>query len=501
MPPRPAPAADPPSFPLMRQLLVSVSSFRRLRGGYMLAGCLAFASALSAADVFPAAGASGINPDTPLRLTFGQEPVLGTQGRIEIVDTASGAVVETIDVSQPVAVQTIGGVPNFNYRPLIVSGREATLYPRQGVLAYNRTYAVRVESGVFPQETAVLPAGGWQFTTKAAPPAADSARLIIAADGSGDFCTVQGAIDFIPTGNRLPRTLVLRPGTYTGIVSIVEKHALTLIGEDRARSVIAYENNDRFNRNGGRHPYEGPRPDPSNATLANNETIYRRGVFIAHRTEDLVLTNLTVRNTTPQGGSQAEAVIINGTATARTILRNVDLYSYQDTLQVNGQAYVIGCRVEGDVDFLWGKGPTVFADCVFWSLRSDAYYTQVRNAPGAHGFIFLNCRFDGAPGVQGNALSRIQAWRFPESEVVLVDCQIGPAVSPAGWEFQSGTEGIGDVSRIRFWEINSRDLAGRPIDASQRLPGTRRLDPVADAELIARYRDPVALLGHGWNPR
>ena len=485
----------------MRDSLFPISSAPRAASGCVLAIWLALVASLSAAELHPSAGATGINPDTPLRMAFAQEAVLGPQGRIEIVDTATGSVVETIDVSQPVAVQAIGGVPHFNYLPVIVSGREVTLYPRHGVLAYDRTYAVRIDPRVFPQAPAVLPADGWRFSTKAAPPDANAARLIIAADGSGDFSTVQGAIDFIPTGNRLPRTLVLRPGTYTGIVSIVEKHALTLIGEDRARSVIAYANNDRFNRNGVRAPVEGSGPDPSAAPESANAPTYRRGVVIAHRTEDLVLANLTVRNTTPQGGSQAEAVILNGATTARTILREVDLFSYQDTLLVHGQAYVVGSRVEGDVDFLWGRGPAVFENCVFWSLRSDAYYTQVRNAPGTHGFIFFNCRFDGVPGVEGNALSRIQAWRFPESEVVLVDCQIGPAVSPAGWLFQAGPEGIGDVSKIRFWEINSRDLSGRPIDASQRLPGSRRLDPVADAELIARYRDPVALLGHGWNPR
>lgn len=485
----------------MSHSLFFSSSVPRAASGWVLFLWLALVSPLSAADLFPSAGATGINPDTPLRLSFAQEAVLGLQGRIEIVDTASGDVVETIDVSRPVAVQAIGGVPHFNYRPVIVSGREVTIHPRNGVLAYNRTYAVRIEVSVFPQVPPVLPAGGWQFTTKAAPPPADAARLIIAADGSGDFSTVQGAIDFIPPGNRLPRTLVLRPGTYTGIVSIVEKHALTLVGDDRARSVIAYTNNDRFNRNGVRAPVEGSPSDPSAAAPAPHQPTYRRGVFIAHRTEDLVLTNLTVRNTTPQGGSQAEAVILNGTTNARTVIKDVDLFSYQDTLLVHGQAYIVGSRVEGDVDFLWGRGPAVFEDCVFWSLRSNAYFTQVRNEPGTHGFIFFNCRFDGAPGVEGNALSRIEAWRFPESEVVLVDCQIGPAVGSAGWLFQSGPEGSGDVSRIRFWEINSRDLSGRPIDASRRLPGSRRLDPVADAELIARYRDPVALLGHGWDPR
>ena len=119
-------------------------------------------------------------------------------------------------------------------------------------------------------------------------------------------------------------------------------------------------------------------------------------MFLAHRVNDLVIANLTLHNTTPQGGSQAEAIILNGGPDAHAILANLDLYSFQDTLQINGQAYITNCYIEGDVDFMWGKGPCFFENCEAKSLRSNAYYTQIRNPATNHGYVYKDCKFDGA---------------------------------------------------------------------------------------------------------
>src|SRR5208283_1609230 len=104
--------------------------------------------------------------------------------------------------------------------------------------------------------------------------------------------------------------------------------AITILGEDRHRSVLVYPNNARFNP-GNDNPYA-----PAGGAGAKPHNLYHRGVFLADQADDLVLSHLTIRNSTPQGGSQAEAIILNGGAKARAILNDVDLYSYQDTLQI-----------------------------------------------------------------------------------------------------------------------------------------------------------------------
>lgn len=453
--------------------------------------------------LFPASGAVAVNPDTPLRLTFAGTPAIGV-GRVQVFDAADGQLVESIDVGVPAASKSIGGLPGFNYSPVLIVGNMAEVRLKNNALRHGRRYRVTMDAGAFQAGDAPSPGiegNGWTFATKAAGPEAGAARVVIADDGTGDFSTVQGALDWLPEGNTRATTLFIRRGTYRELIFWEGKHAITLHGEDRRETVIAYANNERFNGGGG-NPFAGPDPDPSVATRERG-SIYRRGVLLAHRTEDLVITNLTIRNTTPQGGSQAEAIILNGTTGARTILKDLDLYSFQDTLQVNGQAYVSGCFIEGDVDFMWGTGPVYFDQCTARSTRSRAYYTQIRNRAGTHGYVYNRCTFEGSPGVTDNLLSRVAPGRFPHSEVVLLDCVLGTSVGAVAWQLDGvPREGPAPVyPNIHFWEFNSRDAAGQPVDTSRRLPISRQLRLPEDAATIANYRDPAFVLGNGWNPR
>jgi pectin methylesterase-like acyl-CoA thioesterase len=465
--------------------------------------------ALNRKTAFPAPGATNIPPDAPLRLTFAAPPQPGLSGRIQVFDAATKLPVDTIDAAAPVATKTIGGLPGFRYYRVLIAGNDVILSLKPGALGYGRSYYVTINAGTFIAGADRCDGIGpdvWRFSTRAAPPAQDTTRVTVAADGSGDFCTVQGALDFIPEGNTLPRTIFIRRGTYHEIVFFTDKHALTLLGEDRKQTVIEYPNNAKFNDGGG-NPYAKPGDHPSDASVHAGGHIYRRGVFLAHRVNDLTLANLTFRNTTPQGGSQAEALILNGTTAAHAIIKDVDFSSFQDTIQFNGQTYVTGCFIEGDVDFMWGTGPCFFENCTARSLRSGTYYTQVRNPATNHGFVFLRCTFDGAPGVTDNYLTRIEPHRFPHSEVVLLDCTLTDAVGAPAWLLQlprpgtTGSTTSPDISQLHFWEFNSHTSDGKPVDASQRLPVSRQLTPPADAALIHDYSDPPTVLGDGWNPK
>ena len=300
----------------------------------------------------------------------------------------------------------------------------------------------------------------------------------------------------MPEGNTAAITIFIGKGTYHEIVCFSRKNAITLLGEDRKKTVIAYANNERFNGNSGGNPFGPGAGVPAAANPRRGGAVYRRGLLLAHRVDDLVIANLTLRNTTAQGGSQAEAIILNGTSSARAILTGVDLYSFQDTLQINGQAYLSDCAIEGDVDFMWGTGPCFFENCTARSVRSNGYYTQIRNPAAHHGYVYKNCTFGGAPGVTGNVLSRIAPARFPASEVVLIDCILTSAVGAAGWRLDQATL----APTIRFWESNSRDPDGKPVDTSRRLAVSRQLTLPDDRETIAAYSDPRYVLGGIWSP-
>ena len=118
---------------------------------------------------------------------------------------------------------------------------------------------------------------------------------------------------------------------------------------------------------------------------------------------DFTLENLTVHNLTPHGGTQAEALRVNGD---RCILRDCDFLSFQDTLLLTGRVYVTNCYIEGDVDFIWGQGAAFFENCEIQAVH-DGYYLQARNSAEHAGFVFSRCQFTAAPGVARCWLARV----------------------------------------------------------------------------------------------
>jgi len=448
---------------------------------------LLFAAPLAAqiASQWPPNKAVDICPDTQLKLTFASAPTLGNTGQIRIYDAAGHRLVDTIDTSVPSAGQnyTIGGESNFHLYPVLINGNTATIFPHGHLLDYHKTYYVQMDPGVLQVGGQPFPGfsgnDAWVFSTKAAPPAKDAARYVVAADGTGDFATVQGAVDFVPDHPTQPVTIFVRRGLYVEIVYFAHKANLTLLGEDRAGTVIGYPNSERLNQ----------QPNTNEKPTTN---VYHRGAFFADRCTGMNFVNLTLRNSTPKGGAQAEALILSG---GHNTIRQCSFYSYQDTIQINDSAYVEDSYIEGDTDFMWGRGPVFFSHCELKTLTSNAPYLQVRNTAANHGFVFDHCVFDGAPGVTNTPLARINPATYPTSEVVLLDCILGAQISPAAWRLDGATA----APDVHFWEFHSTNLAdGQPTEVSQRAPFSQQLSIEHDADLIKNYRNPDYILG--WTP-
>ena len=435
-------------------------------------------STMQATGFAPSNYASGVDVDAPLYLSFNQPPALGSTGRLRVF-SESGALVDTIDMSLATQSRPNGTV-TFNYRPIIVNGNTAAIYLHQK-LAYNTSYYVTLEPGVVKDAVGAPFVGFsdatvWNFSTKTSAPAAGSSQLTVAADGSGDFATVQGAVDFVPASNTKRVVIFVKKGTYTEIVYVgSNKPFITVRGEDRNLSVIQYANNNNFN--------------PTSTT--------HRAMFGVDAA-DFTLENITLRNTTPQGGSQAEAFRGNNN---RIVLNRVNLYSFQDTLLLQGQSnqggFVTDSYIEGDVDFMWGSGAVFFQNTEMKMLRTDAFYDQARNGAGRNGYVYVNCKFTRAAGINGSYLNRIDPDDFPFSQVVLINSQLdGVRADP--WQFNNPSFAVNATNypNIRMWEYKSRDLNGNLVDVSQRAPISRQL---TDAE-AAQWSDPAFVLG-GWVPQ
>src|SRR5262249_33592536 len=151
-----------------------------------------------------------------------------------LAGTPSGAAAPT---SRDFQLTIIGGFTDgFHFYPVIVHDNVATIYPHNNLLEYNKTYYVQIDPGVFTTTDGnftVAGNKGWIFATKKTPPAANSARLVVASDGAGDFNTVQGAIDSVPDKNSKRVTIFIRNGDYEEVVYFRNKTNVTFLGEDR----------------------------------------------------------------------------------------------------------------------------------------------------------------------------------------------------------------------------------------------------------------------------
>jgi len=424
----------------------------------------------SVTSLFPRPGASGVCLDAPLTMTFGAAPAIGTQGTIAIYAKSSpNTVVDKIDVAAASFSDTIGGQTRNLVRPVFVDGTSAVIYLHQRKLSPNTSYFVTVTAGTFvdAQKNAIGTVSdqtGWTFTTGSALAAA--ANMSVNRTGNGGFCTVQGAFDAIPSNDTSARTVTVAAGNYHEILYLSGKKNLTLRGADRAGTVIQYPNNDKLNSGTSARP-----------------------MFFANGTTDLTIENLTLYNTTPQDGSQAEALRIQAD---RVTVRDVNLKSLQDTLLTGGSVYVVNSYLEGNVDFVWGTGPTYFDRCEIKTVGRAGAIVQARNGANGYGYVFVDSKLTSDAKVTGQVLARIDAGVYPASNVAFLNCQMSAGIAAKGWTIT----GTGTTDQLRFWEYQSTDASGALLNVGGRDPASKQLS----ASQAANLRDKATVLG-GWNPQ
>lgn len=481
-------------------------------------------------ELFPSNKAINVNPDTHLKITFHSEPVPGDSGKIRIYDASDNRLVDSLDLSIPpgptvpnrervpytptpytyvsgsftnantkpgtpsgAALPTpdnyqltiIGGFTDgFHFYPIITHDTSATIYLHHNLLEYNKTYYVKIDPGVIKLKEGTFQGisgkTDWTFTTKKAPPPADSKRLVVAADGSGDFNTVQGAVDFIPDYNPDRRTIFIKNGVYEEIVYFRNKTNVTFLGEDRDKVIVCYANNEVFN------------PHPAN--IATNERPgtfpSRRAAFTGDNCRGIHLVNFTIRSLNDKP-AQAEGLLLMG---RENLVYNVSIYGSGDALQINGPVYLENTSITGLGDNILGRGPAFFKNCELVSTAGP--HMWIRNTEANHGNVFLNCKFRMI-GPRQTVIARTNDNRgkgYPYAEAVLLNCAL-EGIRPEGWGIQGNA-----TDRIHYWEYNSVNISdGKPVDVSQRHPISRQLTMEKDAETLDNYKNPAYVLG-GWTP-
>ena len=431
--------------------------------------------------VFPGPGTTEVCADAQLRIAFVGPTKAGKVGKIQIWQTAGmdggvPLVVDSIDLADGGYSKKVGG-KSFFYWPVVFEGNVATII-LHAPLPVAGTYHISVDDGFFVDASGAALSGilddrAWTFSTPQAAPTAKPA-LTVAADGTGDTCTVQGAIDLVPASNTSPIVITLKKGTYRELVYASTKNWVTLRGEDREQSIIAYANNENCNK----------------GTASRSLVTLNGGA-------NWVIENLTINNQAPQIGTNAQAEALHVEAAGKIIVRNANIYSNQDTLLLNGQVYVADSLVKGNVDFIWGTGVAYFDRCEIRTVSRTGYNVQARNPASTYGYVFVDCKLTtDSPALTGHYLARTNfsdPSGAPACHVAYVNCQMGSHIDPKGWLVASS--GV-DNSKVRFWEYQSTDATGAAVDVSQRISASQQIDDATAAQM----RDVTVVLG-GWNPK
>jgi pectinesterase len=313
--------------------------------------------------------------------------------------------------------------------------------------------------------------------------------VTVAADGSGNYTTVQAAVNAAPANSTGTFTITIKPGTYRGTVSIPSnKPHLSLIGSGSSASAVVLVEN---------HASGTPKPGGGTYGTSGSAT-----VTIA--AADTTVSNLTMANDFNEAASTLsakQAVAVN-TSGDRVQFSGVRLLGNQDTLLVNSSGtavrrlYVRNSYVEGDVDFLFGAGTMVFQNGEVRSLTrgsssNNGYITAAAtNNANRYGFLFWGTHLTSNapaksvylgrpwhPGGDPNAIAQV-LYRGVTMDAHIRD---DPWTDMSGFSWRDA----------RFFEYSSTG-AGATVNSNR---------PQMSSATAQQYTPTAYLAGSdGWNP-
>jgi pectinesterase len=301
--------------------------------------------------------------------------------------------------------------------------------------------------------------------------------LTVSQDGSGDFKTIQEAVNNVKDNSEKRVVITIKPGVYKEKLEIpVSKMFITLKGTDRNKTIISFDD------------YSGKplrEKDPSGKTAFGTGTSYS---FLI-KGNDCTLENLTVENTAGRVG-QAVALHIKSD---RVIVKNCNLLGNQDTLYLSEEKthiYFENCFINGTTDFIFGAATAYFYKCTIESL-TNSYITAASTPQGqAYGFVFVDCKLTAKDkSVDKVFLGR--PWR-PYAQTVFINTDLGSHIIPEGWNTWIDTRFPDKDKTAYYAEFGSKGLSAKGI--SQRVSWSHQLKK----EDIKKYDRDLVL--NGWNP-
>ena len=302
-----------------------------------------------------------------------------------------------------------------------------------------------------------------QMAAMAAGPYDNPDTLVVARDGTGQFRTVNEAVEVCRAFMEYHKVILVKSGTYKEKVVIPSwLDNIEILGEDVNTTVITYD-------------------DHANIRLESIEK--GMGTFRTYTVKvegnDITLKNITIENNSARLG-QAVALHTEGD---RLKVVGCRLLGHQDTVytgKAGTRIYFAGCYIEGTTDFIFGPSTAWFEDCTIHS-KANSYVTAASTPKDVkYGYVFNRCRLTAESGIDKVYLGR--PWR-PYAYTLFMNCEIGSHIVPAGWHNWGNKD---NEQTARYLEYNN---AGPGAATKERAAWSRQLTKKEVKELTEHFFD------------
>jgi pectinesterase len=293
-------------------------------------------------------------------------------------------------------------------------------------------------------------------------------EITVAQDGTGDFTTVQAAINSIPEKNSKPIAIIIKKGIYKEKLFLDSlKQFVTIIGEDKLSTVLTYN-------------------DHTGKIAPDGDTINTRTSWsFKIKADNFTAKDITFQNDAGYSAGQAVAVESNGD---KAVFINCRFIGNQDVLFTNSEKsrqYYENCYIEGTTDFIFGSSTVWFEKCHIYSKKNSHVTAAATPREKEFGYVFNGCRLEGDTSLHNVSLGR--PWR-PFAAVAYLHCYIGQHIKAEGWS---------------VWNNNENHLSSRYAEFSNSGPSSKPEGRVKWARQLTKeeakkYTLPKVL--RGWNP-
>ncbi|XP_030474634.1 probable pectinesterase 67 [Syzygium oleosum] len=252
---------------------------------------------------------------------------------------------------------------------------------------------------------------------------ATNRTIKVDVNGNGDFKSVQAAVDSVPNGNSNWVIIHVRKGVYREKVHVPkDKPYIFMRGNGKGRSIIAWAQSSADNVESATFRVEAPN-------------------FIAF--------GISFKNDAPTGvaytsQNQSVAAFV---AADKAAFYHCAFYSTHNTLfDYKGRHYYDNCYVQGSIDFIFGRGRSVFHSCEIFviddkrvSIHGSITAQNRESAEENSGFVFVKGKVYGVGDVY---LGRAKG---AYSRVVFAKTYLSKTIVPNGWtnwSYDGSTENL-----------------------------------------------------------